>query len=85
MLTAFKRQVDAAAVPPKIFSPTSFKNFEKLFAGKFPGSLVNSVIITADDDRRHAGASACPAGYAFARGQFRGPASSWAASCCSAG
>ena len=33
ILTAFKRQVDAAAVPPKIFSPSSLKNFEKLFAG----------------------------------------------------
>ena len=70
-LTALKRQVDAAAVPPKILSPTSFKNFEKLFSGGFPGSLVNSVIITLSTT---AGTLllGVPAGYAFARGRFAG-------------
>jgi multiple sugar transport system permease protein len=70
-LTAFKRQVDAAAVPPKFFSPTSFKNFEKLFSGPFPGSLVNSVIITLTTTIGTL-VLGVPAGYAFARGRFRG-------------
>ena len=71
ILTAFKRQVDATAVPPKIFSPTSTKNFEKLFAGKFPGSLVSSVIITLSTTIGTL-VFGVPAGYAFARGRFRG-------------
>jgi len=71
ILTALKRQVDATAVPPKIFSPTSFKNFEKLFAGKFPGSLWSSVIITATTTIGTL-VFGVPAGYAFARGKFRG-------------
>ncbi len=42
-------------MPPKLFSPISFKSWEKLAAGQFPGSLVSSVIITVRDHGRHAG------------------------------
>jgi multiple sugar transport system permease protein len=73
ILTALKRQVDAAASPPKIFSPTSLNNFAKLFSGKFPGSIMNSVIITATTTIGTL-AFGVPAGYAFARGRFRGRA-----------
>jgi multiple sugar transport system permease protein len=70
-LTAFKRQVDAAAVPPVLFSPVSFKGWEKLLSGGFPGSLVNSVIITVGTTVATL-VVGVPAGYAFARGRFRG-------------
>jgi multiple sugar transport system permease protein len=71
LLTAFKRQIDAASVPPVLFSPTTTRNFEKLFAGEFPASIVTSVIITV----LVTGATllfGVPAGYAFARGRFGG-------------
>jgi len=71
LLTAFKRQVDASAVPPKIISPTTMKNFEKLFAGQFPASLVTSVVITSCVTAATL-AFGVPAGYAFARGRFLG-------------
>lgn len=71
LLTAFKRQVDATAVPPVLFSPISFKGWEKLFAGRFPGSLVSSVIITLGTTIATL-VVGVPAGYAFARGRFPG-------------
>jgi multiple sugar transport system permease protein len=71
VLTAFKRQVDATAVPPKLFSPISFKSWETLAAGQFPGSLVNSLIITVGTTVATL-VIGVPAGYAFARGRFRG-------------
>jgi multiple sugar transport system permease protein len=71
LLTAFKRQVDAAAVPPQFFSPISFKSWEKLLSGPFPASLVSSVIITVCTTTATL-AIGVPAGYAFARGRFAG-------------
>jgi multiple sugar transport system permease protein len=70
-LTALKRPVDAAAVPPMIFSPVTFKNFEALVEGPFARSLVASVIITVLTTAATL-LLGVPAGYAFARGRFRG-------------
>ncbi|MCY7419392.1 MAG: carbohydrate ABC transporter permease [Chloroflexi bacterium] len=71
LLTAFKRPVDAAAVPPKIFSPISFRAWEELLSGPFPASLLNSVIITVGTTVATL-IIGVPAGYAFARGRFVG-------------
>jgi len=71
LLTAFKRQVDATAVPPVLFSPISFKSWERLLDGPFPGSLVSSVIITVGTTVATL-VIGVPAGYAFARGRFLG-------------
>ena len=71
LLTAFKRPVDAASVPPVIFSPFTMSNWEKLFSGPFPGSLVSSVVITVSTVVATLGLGV-PAGYAFARGRFPG-------------
>ena len=71
LLTAFKRQVDATAVPPVLFSPISFKGWEKLLSGNFPASLVSSVIITVGTTVATL-LIGVPAGYAFARGRFPG-------------
>jgi multiple sugar transport system permease protein len=54
-----------------ILSPTTTRNFEKLFAGPFPGSLVSSVIITTAVTVGTL-VFGVPAGYAFARGRFLG-------------
>jgi len=70
-LTAFKRPVDAAAVPPMIISPFTLKNFKTIFEGPFVASLANSSIITI----LTTGSTllfGVPAGYAFARGKFFG-------------
>lgn len=71
ILTAFKLPVDAAAVPPMIFSPVTFKNFTALVDGPFAGSLVASVIITVLTTVFTL-LLGVPAGYAFARGKFLG-------------
>ena len=71
ILTAFKRPVDAAAVPPKIVSPISFRGWEELLSGPFPESLVSSVIITVGTTVATL-VIGVPAGYAFARGRFSG-------------
>lgn len=71
VLTAFKRQIDATSVPPVLFSPISFKSWEKLLSGPFPGSLVSSVIITVGTTAATL-VIGVPAGYAFARGKFVG-------------
>lgn len=71
VLTAFKRPVDAAAVPPMIISPTTTANFAYVFNGPFFGSLVNSVIITVLTTASTL-VFGVPAGYAFARGRFAG-------------
>jgi len=71
LLTALKRPVDAAAVPPRIFSPTTFNNFAKLVDDKYFNSLLNSVIIAALTTASTL-ALGVPAGYAFARGRFPG-------------
>jgi multiple sugar transport system permease protein len=70
-LTALKLPVDAAAVPPMIFSPITFKNFGALVEGPFAKSLVASVIITLLTTAATL-LLGVPAGYAFARGKFRG-------------
>ena len=71
ILTAFKRPVDAAAVPPEIFSPFTLKNLNALVDGPFAGSLVASVIITVLTTSATL-LLGVPAGYAFARGAFAG-------------
>ena len=71
ILTAFKRPVDAASVPPEIFSPITTKNFAALVEGPFAGSLVASVIITVLTTIGTL-VLGVPAGYAFARGRFVG-------------
>jgi multiple sugar transport system permease protein len=71
ILTAFKRPVDAAAVPPEIFSPFTTKNLSALVDGPFAGSLVSSVIITVLTTVATL-VLGVPAGYAFARGHFAG-------------
>ena len=73
VLTAFKRPVDAAAVPPMIFSPITIRTARSSLTGPFPGSLVR----VGDHHRATTVATlvlGVPAGYAFARGRFRGPA-----------
>jgi multiple sugar transport system permease protein len=71
LLTAFKEPVAADASPPMFISPLTLSNFDTLFQDGYAKSLLNSVIIT--------GLSTgftlifgIPAGYAFARGKFRG-------------
>jgi multiple sugar transport system permease protein len=71
LLTAFKRPVDAAAVPPMIFSPFTMKNWAFLVASPFFGSLGNSVLITVLSTASTL-FFGVPAGYAFARGRFPG-------------
>lgn len=71
VLTALKLPVDAAAVPPMIFSPITTMNIEALTVGPFAGSLVNSAIITVATTAATL-LLGVPAGYAFARGRFRG-------------
>ena len=41
ILTAFKRPVDAAAVPPKFISPVTLANFTTLQGNGFFQSLIN--------------------------------------------
>ncbi len=71
VLTAIKRPVDAAAVPPMILSPTTLNNFAKLVDDNYFGSLLNSLII-AGLTTISTLLLGVPAGYAFARGRFPG-------------
>ena len=71
LLTAFKRPVDAASVPPQIFSPFYGGNISDLNQNGFVQSLKSSVILTATTTIATLGLGV-PAGYAFARGKFRG-------------
>jgi multiple sugar transport system permease protein len=73
VLTAIKRPVDASAVPPLIFSPTTFSNFTKLVDDDYFRSLLNSVIIAGLTTAATL-LLGVPAGYAFARGRFPGRA-----------
>jgi multiple sugar transport system permease protein len=71
VLTAFKEPVAADASPPIFISPLTLSNFRALFQDNYAQSLLNSVIITA----LATGFTlifGIPAGYAFARGKFRG-------------
>jgi multiple sugar transport system permease protein len=71
VLTAFKEPVAADASPPIFISPLTLGNFRALFQDNYAQSLLNSVIITA----LATGSTlifGIPAGYAFARGKFRG-------------
>lgn len=71
VLTAFKEPVAADASPPIFISPLTLSNFTALFQDNYAQSLLNSVIITA----LATGSTlifGIPAGYAFARGKFRG-------------
>jgi multiple sugar transport system permease protein len=71
VLTAFKEPVAADASPPMFISPLTLSNFDALFQDGYAKSLLNSVIITtlATGFTLIFG---IPAGYAFARGKFRG-------------
>jgi len=71
VLTAFKDPVAADASPPMFISPLTLSNFSTLFQDGYAKSLLNSVIITtlATGFTLIFG---IPAGYAFARGRFRG-------------
>jgi multiple sugar transport system permease protein len=71
VLTALKRPVDAAAVPPKLTSPTTLDGFRQLSQNGFVESLKNSAIITVLSTVATL-AVGVPAGYAFARGKFTG-------------
>jgi multiple sugar transport system permease protein len=71
ILTAFKRPVDAASVPPQIFSPFTSMNFKALNGDGFVKSLVNSTIITVATTVATL-VFGVPTGYAFARGKFVG-------------
>lgn len=73
ILTALKRPVDAAAVPPKLLSPTTLNNFTKLVDDKYFNTLFNSVVI-AGLTTASTLLLGVPAGYAFARGRFPGRA-----------
>lgn len=71
VLTAFKDPVAADASPPMFISPLTLSNFDTLFQDGYAKSLLNSLIITtlATGFTLIFG---IPAGYAFARGKFRG-------------
>ena len=71
VLTAFKNPVAADASPPEFFSALTLSNFRSLFQDDYAHSLLNSAIITglATGSTLILG---IPAGYAFARGKFRG-------------
>jgi multiple sugar transport system permease protein len=71
LLTAFKRPVDAASVPPQLFSPLYGGNISDLNENGFVQSLKSSVILTVTTTVATLGFGV-PAGYAFARGKFRG-------------
>jgi multiple sugar transport system permease protein len=71
LLTAFKRPVDAASVPPQLFSPFYGGNISDLNQNGFVQSLKSSVILTATTTIATLGLGV-PAGYAFARGKFKG-------------
>jgi multiple sugar transport system permease protein len=71
LLTAFKFPVDAASVPPEIFSPFTWSNFTQVFNGEYLQSVGNSVIITVGTTAMTL-AFGVPAGYALARGKFFG-------------
>lgn len=71
ILTAFKRPVDAASVPPVIISPVTMSNFATLQGDGYLHSLVNSTIITVLTTAATL-VFGVPAGYAFARGNFGG-------------
>jgi multiple sugar transport system permease protein len=71
VLTAFKEPIAADASPPQFISPLTLANFRALFQDNYAQSLLNSVIITT----LSTGFTlifGIPAGYAFARGKFRG-------------
>jgi multiple sugar transport system permease protein len=71
IVTAFKLPVDAASVPPKIFSPFTSMNFRALNGDGFVKSLWNSTILTVTTTVATL-VVGVPAGYAFARGKFVG-------------
>lgn len=69
--TAFKPAQDAFALPPKYLTTPTLSAFRQILSGQFSGNLVNSVIV-AVGSTAVALALGVPAGYAFARTQFRG-------------
>ena len=72
LLTAFKRQIDATAVPPVIFSPITFEQLGEAALRPVPRDRSGArSIITVGTVVATLGLGV-PAGYAFARGRFRG-------------
>lgn len=71
LLTAFKYPVDAASVPPRLWSPLTLDNFRALADNGYLQSLLNSTIITGLTTAATL-VLGVPAGYAFARGRFPG-------------
>jgi multiple sugar transport system permease protein len=71
VLTAFKRPVDAASVPPKLLSPFTSQNVRDLDQNGFIQSLKSSVILTTTTTVATL-VFGVPVGYAFARGKFKG-------------
>jgi multiple sugar transport system permease protein len=71
VLTAFKDPIAADASPPEFISPLTLANFRALFQDNYVQSLLNSVIITVLSTG-FTMIFGIPAGYAFARGKFRG-------------
>jgi multiple sugar transport system permease protein len=71
ILTAFKRPVDAASVPPKLLSPFTSQNIRDLNQNGFIQSLKSSVILTTSTTVATL-VFGLPVGYAFARGKFWG-------------
>jgi multiple sugar transport system permease protein len=71
IVTAVKLPVDAASVPPKIFSALTSMNFRALNGDGFVKSLWNSCVLTFTTTVATL-VFGVPAGYAFARGKFVG-------------
>ncbi len=69
--TAFKKPIDAFALPPTLIFEPTLANFERLLDGPFLGSLANSFIVTTLATVLSL-ALGVPAGYAMAQGSFRG-------------
>ncbi len=71
LYTAFKLPVDAFAFPPKITSPFTLTNFRTLLSSGYFAAVLHSVIVTTSSVVVSL-VLGLPAGYALARGNFRG-------------
>jgi multiple sugar transport system permease protein len=71
LYTAFKLPVDAFAFPPKIASPFTLTNFRTLMSNGYFAAVLHSVIVTTSSVVVSL-VLGLPAGYALARGNFRG-------------
>jgi multiple sugar transport system permease protein len=69
--TAFKKPLDASALPPRYFARPTLHNFGSVLGGPFGHYLANSAIV-AVGSTAVALLLGVPAGYAFARSKIRG-------------